>query len=96
MDHLSAHLDQPFDLPRLASSCHLSVSRLCHLFKTETGLTLQRYSEDLRLREAQRLLTHTRLAIGDVAQATGFADPYYFSKRFRRFAGVAPSRWRQR
>lgn len=94
MDYLAAHLNQPFHLGQLATQCGLSPSRLAHLFKDATGLSLQRYSEELRLREAQRLLTHTSLPLKAIATETGFADPYYFSKRFHRFAGQPPSVWR--
>jgi len=96
MDYLAAHMDEPFQLTRLAAHCGLSVSRLSHLFKEETGVTLQQYSEDLRLREARQLLTHTSLPMKEIAAAAGFNDPYYFSKRFKRSAGLAPTAWRAR
>ncbi len=96
MDYLAAHTERPFALAPLARHCGLSVSRLSHLFKEETGVTLQQYGEEVRLREAQQLLTHTSLPTKEIAAAVGFEDPYYFSKRFRRFAGSAPSHWRAR
>jgi AraC family transcriptional regulator of arabinose operon len=96
MDYLAAHVDEPFELSRLAAHCGLSVSRLSHLFKDETGVTLQQYSEDLRLREARQLLTHTSLPMKEIATASGFNDAYYFSKRFRRSTGVPPTEWRAR
>lgn len=94
MDDLAAHPERRFDLAALATHCGLSVSRLGHLFKAATGLSPQRYAEELKLREARALLRHTSLSVGEVATATGFADPFYFSKRFRRFAGAAPSQSR--
>ena len=96
MDYLAAHVDEPFALDPLAEHCGLSVSRLSHLFKEETGITPQQYGEELRLREAQQLLTHTSLPLKEIAAAVGFEDPYYFSKRFRRFTGKPPSQWRAR
>ncbi len=95
MDFLAQEVGQSFDLAKVARHAGLSVSRLCHLFKVETGVTLQRYSEELKLRGAQQLLAHTSLRIHEVATETGFQDPYYFSKRFRTFSGMPPKAWRE-
>lgn len=94
MDYLAAHVDKPFHLSTLARHCGLSVSRLSHLFKAETGVTLQQHSEELRIREAQQLLSRTSLPLKAIANATGFSDAYYFSKRFRRHTGTTPTAWR--
>lgn len=92
LDYLAAHPAAPFHLPALAAHCALSPSRLGHLFTAATGLSPQHYAEELKLREAAQLLTHTGLNVAEVAAATSFADPLYFSKRFRRHFGHPPSR----
>ncbi len=96
MNHLAAHSAEPFRLEVVARACGLSPSRLSHLFKEQTGQTLQRYSEELRLRLAQQLLAHSSLPVGEIAAETGFEDPFYFAKRFRRFARCSPSEYRVR
>lgn len=96
MGHLARHSAEPFRLAAVARACGLSCSRLSHLFKEQTGQTVQRYSEELKMRLAQQLLAHSSLPIGEVATETGFEDPFYFAKRFRRFAGCSPSAYRAR
>lgn len=96
MDYLAAHPGAPFRLEALATHCGLSVSRLSHLFREETGETPQVYSEELRLRLAQQLLVHSSLRVNEVAAETGFSDPFYFAKRFRKFAKRSPSEYRAR
>jgi AraC family transcriptional regulator of arabinose operon len=96
MDYLAAHPAAPFRLDELAKHCGLSESRLSHLFREETGETPQVYSEELRLRLAQQLLVHSGLRVNEVAAETGFADPFYFAKRFRKFAKCSPSDYRSR
>ena len=83
MDYLAARPGHPFRLDALARHCGLSESRLSHLFSEQTGETPQAYSEELRLRLAQQLLVHSSLRVNEVAAETGFADPFYFAKRFR-------------
>ncbi len=59
-------------LADLASGCTLSVSRLSHLFKAKTGLSVGKFRHNCRLQAAMRMLqrpicrlnrSHTRLAI---------------------------------
>lgn len=47
-----------------------------------------------RVLEAKRLLLHSGLNVSEIAAALGFADPGYFSRFFRRLAGVPPSQLR--
>jgi AraC family transcriptional regulator, transcriptional activator of pobA len=46
--------------------------------------------------EAGRLLRYTERTMGEVAFLTGFSDPLYFSRAFKRHQGVAPSAYRER
>lgn len=96
MDYLAARPAEPFRLDALAKHCGLSESRLSHLFREQTGETPQVYSEELRLRLAQQLLVHSGLRVNEVAAEAGFADPFYFAKRFRKFARCSPSEYRAR
>jgi len=96
MSYLAERSAEPFRLESVARACGLSMSRLSHLFKEQTGQTPQRYSEELRLRLAQQLLAHSSLPVAEIAAETGFEDPFYFTKRFRRFARCSPSEYRGR
>ncbi len=46
--------------------------------------------------EACRLLLHTPLRIGEIAEALGYDDAAHFARAFRRHTGIAPSRFRAR
>lgn len=74
----------------LATRVGLSTSRLTHLFKQETGVTMRRFVLALRLQEAvkrwraDRTLTH-------LAHELGFADLAHLSQAGRAYIGIAPS-----
>lgn len=93
---LASHPGEPFSLGAVARHSGLSLSRLSHLFKTEMGVTPRQFSEKLRLDLAAQLLVQTGLGVRHVAAQTGFADPFYFSRRFRQVMGAAPMAFRQR
>jgi len=45
--------------------------------------------------EAKRLLAHSRLGIAEVAYSTGFEDPSYFARFFKRKTGATPKEFRK-
>lgn len=89
-------LQADLDIVRLARASRLSVSRFAHLFRTQLGISPQRFVERRRLDAAGRLLDMTSRPISSVAQEVGFQNPLYFSTRFRRHTGVSPTAYRSR
>lgn len=94
LDYVSREFQRSFSLEEVARASGLSVSRLSHLFKEETGATVRGFVESLRLQHAEQLLRVTSLSVAEVAFACGFEDPFYFSNRFRRQTGVSPREYR--
>lgn len=94
MDFACEHLGRRLSIDDIADHCGLSVSRLAHLFRDQTGTTPQKFLEAQRLDRAQQLLSHTQLSIKQVAAAVGFESQFYFSLRFKRMTGKSPSEFR--
>jgi AraC family transcriptional regulator of arabinose operon len=93
---VTSHLDEPLDVTAIADAVHLSASRLTHLFTEQLGTSPARFVEQRRMERAQALLESSSMPVGAVARASGFSSQYYFASRFREFAGMTPSEWRQR
>lgn len=68
---------------------------LCQIFKKYSGLSIFTYIHQLRIQRAQYLLLNSNRSIQDISEAVGFADPYYFSRLFKRFVRCSPSEFRQ-
>jgi transcriptional regulator GlxA family with amidase domain len=62
-------------LEELASVCSLSLFRMSHLFKEQTGMTPLHYLEVHRIQKAQGLLMMTSHSISEIAYQTGFQNP---------------------
>jgi AraC family transcriptional activator of pobA len=61
-----------------------------------TGHSTKELVTDRVMIEAVRLLRYTDRTVGEVAYLTGFSDPLYFSRAFKRHVGVPPSAYRDR
>ncbi|TVL89518.1 helix-turn-helix domain-containing protein [Streptomyces sp. SAJ15] len=68
---------------------------LTEAVRAATGRTPARLLREARACEAQRLLISTELSVRQVATRTGFADPAYFCRFFRRETGTSPGDFRK-
>jgi len=87
---LLADSKSPVPLSRLSRDAGVSESRLQHLFKQETGVSLRRYRTWLRMRDAINEIV-AGANFTTAAHAAGFADQAHFSHDFRATFGAAPS-----
>ncbi|MES2462815.1 MAG: helix-turn-helix domain-containing protein [Armatimonadota bacterium] len=94
--YLLEHLSEPMMMSALAREVDLSVSRLAHLFREQTGQTPQQFMEAERMARAQQLLERTGRTISAIALEIGFENPFYFSLRFKKHTGLSPRDWRVR
>lgn len=79
-----------------AKMLNITNSHFCHLFKLITGKSLSSYVNYLRLKKAETLLKNTSMSITDIAFATGFNDTAYFTRLFKRYKNMPPSKYRNK
>lgn len=94
MAYLRENLATRVGVAELAEMANLSPSHFAALFKSTTGLGVIEYLTRLRSARARELLLTTRLSVQAIAETVGYADPYYFSRQFRRVNGVSPRAFR--
>jgi AraC-like DNA-binding protein len=83
------------DVATMAQALLLSERTLKRRLQDE-GSTFQMLLDEARLHDALRLLARPELAIKEVAQAVGYADPANFARAFTRWTGESPRDWRKR
>jgi AraC-like DNA-binding protein len=86
---------RPLAVADLAAEAGMSQSRFFAGFAAAFGRSPHGQLADTRLRAAQRLLTDTRLSIGEIAVRTGHADQSALTRAMRSRLGVTPAAWRR-
>lgn len=85
-----------FSNTEYAEECNMSVSHFLSKFRKATGTSPQNYILNLRITNAQNLLSTTDYKIIEISKLVGFADSMYFCKRFKKKTGLSPSDYRQK
>lgn len=80
----------------LAASLYTSRSRLCAVFKAETGESLGAYMRRRRMERAQDLLADSSLSIAQIAELLGFSQQAAFAQAFKAANGCSATVWRGR
>jgi AraC family transcriptional regulator of arabinose operon len=93
---LSARLSQPLELNEIARQVNLSASRLQHLFKSETGMTIPQYLKLLRMQQAKVLLENNFLTTKEIAAKLGINDLSHFIRDFKKIFGLPPASYKRR
>jgi transcriptional regulator GlxA family with amidase domain len=78
----------------LATIVNLSPGRLAHLFKSEVGVSPQRYANNVRLEKAKMLLECGVLSVKEISSEVGFPNVSSFCRSFRVRYGRTPREYR--
>ncbi|AJY46169.1 AraC family transcriptional regulator [Martelella endophytica] len=92
---IDANLDAPLPVERLAEVSGFSRSHFSRIFAETEGMPPAEYVLLRRLKLSTRLLTSGEHTVKEVAGMTGFSDPNYFAKVFRRYFRVSPTDFRR-
>ena len=94
--YIKEHLFEAISLEGMSEALFISKYYLCHLFKATTGISITAYILLQRVSFAKRLLATTALPISEIARSAGFSDVTYFSRVFRKSAGIPASEYRRK
>jgi AraC-like DNA-binding protein len=71
-----------------------SIGHIGRVFKQQTGNTIASYTQDMRIREACRLLKLTNMPVKDIVSEIGYMDHSSFSRNFKTVTGITPQEYR--
>jgi len=74
----------------------MSHSNLYKRVKLISGLTVNAFVRQIKLRKSAGMLIDTDLNINEIAVHAGFNDIKYFREQFARLFGMSPSKYRHK
>jgi transcriptional regulator GlxA family with amidase domain len=92
---VEAYMDQPLGVEVLAEQAGMSPRTFHRHVRTKLGVTPAKFVESIRLDAARRLLEDQALALGRVAERTGFSGPDHLIRAFERRFGMTPGVYRR-
>ena len=91
--YLSENYAQPLSVEHMAAHFGYSRSRFSHLFKANIGVSVPRYINILRCRDAAEALLNTDLPVVDSAINAGFNNTHTFYTSFRELYHMTPGEY---
>lgn len=100
MHQLEQSILQRLDDPELriadiAKATKMSQRSLNRVVREASGMTPVQLVRALRIEKAKVLLSGTSKTIAEIAYETGFTEPSYFTKVFKKTQGTSPTAWRK-
>jgi AraC-like DNA-binding protein len=90
------HLDEKLALEAIAEAVNVSPFYFCKVFKKETGMTFTEYVNRKRVEWAKEQLLKPSATVTEVAFDVGYQSLSQFNRSFLRYAGEAPTKFRNR
>ena len=92
--HIEQHFLRLRTLEETADECHVNTAYLCRLFRRYDSQTPYQYLIRLKINHAAERLQQPGVLVKQVAEETGFTDPFHFSRVFRKILGLSPVAFR--
>jgi AraC-like DNA-binding protein/mannose-6-phosphate isomerase-like protein (cupin superfamily) len=96
LKYIEIHYNEELTLDMLCSMGNMSRFHFCRQFKELTGKTLNEYINFIRIDKSLDLIKNSELTITEIALSSGFNDINYFSRVFKRYYKLSPSRLREK
>lgn len=93
-EYMNRHALEKLSLAGVALHFGYTKQHVIRIFKGRFGMTPTEYLDQYRLEQGVILLNESDLTVDAIAQASGFDDANYFSRRFRKRYGITPREYR--
>ena len=93
--YINQNFSKELTLDEVSRNVNISPYYFSKLFKEETGENFIEYLTKIRIRHAKELLKNPLLSIKEICVMSGYSDPNYFSRIFKKQERVTPSEYRE-
>ncbi|QPA31443.1 ABC transporter substrate-binding protein [Thermaerobacillus caldiproteolyticus] len=90
-DYMESYFNENLTIEQLARIAKISPKYFVDLFKKTYGISAIDYLTELRINKAKQLMAQSDAKLRDIAHQVGYHDEFYFSRKFKKKVGVAPT-----
>lgn len=94
-EYLMKNHREQIQLKQIANLVYMTEGALCRYFKSQMGLTIFEYLNQIKIDFACKLLMNRQLNIVDIALDSGFNNLSYFNKQFKTLTKMTPLEYRK-
>ncbi|HWT26348.1 MAG TPA: response regulator [Mobilitalea sp.] len=94
MNYIEQNYAHKITLFEVAEKTYVSQWHLSKLLNRHLGQNFSEILNNIRVKEAQKLLRDPSLRIGDIAEIVGFIDMAHFSRVFKKNMGISANEYR--
>ncbi|MFD2115514.1 helix-turn-helix transcriptional regulator [Paenibacillus yanchengensis] len=92
-DYIHQHLHQPLRVAQLTNIAGISEKYFITYFKHALDITPGQYMNQIKMNRAREYLYENKYSIQHIASLLGYPDPFTFSKAFKKYYDVSPSKF---
>lgn len=94
-NYIKNNYHKDISLDDVSREVNISPYYFSKLFKETTGENFIEYLTNLRMDKAKELLQTTECSMKEICVKTGYSDPNYFSRSFKKNVGVTPTEYKE-
>ncbi len=94
-EYIQNNYSKDISLDDVSRTVNISPYYFSKIFKEGTGEGFVEYLTGIRIEKAKELLTTTEYSMKEICSMVGYADPNYFSRTFKKNAGVTPTEYKE-
>lgn len=95
MKEIEERFTEDISLQSLSQKYNISIGYLSSLMKKETGQTYKEHIINKRMEMSKNLLKDKNESIDSIAEKVGYMDYFHFTKLFKKYVGISPSKYRK-
>lgn len=93
VDYLESHLTARLTIDQICKDNLIGRSQLQKIFKDHCNLGIIEYFSMLKINAAKELIRTNQLNFTQIAEHLGYTSIHYFSRQFKKVAGMTPSEY---
>ncbi|MDO6518440.1 AraC family transcriptional regulator [Zobellia uliginosa] len=93
---LTENFEKKIELEKVASIAHMTPNAFCRYFKKRTRKSFTQYLNEIRLRNACKLLIEGEMQISTICYQSGFNTLTNFNRQFKALMNITPTEYMHR